>query len=306
MNLIDVDNTRFPNLALMKLSAYYKNRGYTVSLNGRKGDLNFVSCVFTKNQNKAARLAELFDAVLGGWGSGSKKVLSTAIEHTCPDYGLYPNDYKLNNRSIGFTSRGCIRKCKFCIVPEKEGKIQEWSFLSEFVRHRRVVLLDNNFLASIRCLDKLREMVELGTKPDFIQGLDIRLVNKKNAELLTKVHPKYLRFSFDTVLLEKSVLRGVGLLKTAGYPINHGFIGFYVLAGYNTTLEEDIYRCELLHRMDINTHVQVYKGSSTAVKLLARWANKPWFWTSCAFDEFVDYVRYKNQKIIKGNLFEDG
>jgi hypothetical protein len=195
---------------------------------------------------------------------------------------LYP---KLNY-SIGFTSRGCIRKCSFCIVPEKEGYIKEWSSLEEFVRHKKVILLDNNFLASTRWKFKLLEMIERNLIVDFNQGLDIRLIDEEKAALIVKLNPPYLRFAWDDVKDEAAVRKGISILKKEGFPIDRHRIGFYVLVGYNSTLEEDLHRANTLHGMDINTHVQLYKGSQKTAKILARWANRPWYWMTSSFEEF--------------------
>lgn len=280
VSLFDADN-KGPNLALMKLSAWYKEQGAEVLFNCGGGDIVFISCIFTKNLRRATLIQQAYGGIVGGSGTGDfAKVLSSEVEHICPDYSLYGLDY-----SMGFTSRGCFRGCAFCIVPAKEGdKVIEWSPLEEFVRHKRVLLLDNNFLASPRWRSKLTWLIERGVKADFNQGLDIRLVNKRNASLLARLNPDYLRFSWDSMGIFADVKRGLRLLRDAGFPIHDRHrLGFYILTGFDSTTKEDLYRCDYLHKLGINTHVQVYGHSSGDLARVARWGNQPRIWKKTRF-----------------------
>lgn len=282
INLIDVDGD-YPNLALMKLSSYWKNKGADVALNSlREADQVYISVVFTKNHRKALSIQRATGGIIGGSGLGDySNILPDEIEHTCPDYSLYNLDY-----SMGFTSRGCIRDCSFCIVPKKEGGIIEWSPLSEFVRHKKVVILDNNFLASPLWRSKLNEMIDKDLKVDFNQGLDIRLLNKEKAELLAKLSPPYLRFAWDSMDLMPQIKRGIRLLIDAGFPINRNRIGFYVLTGYETTQKQDLYRIDYLHKLDINTHVQPFIKNRENNRL-SRWGNQPRIWSKTRFSQYT-------------------
>jgi len=294
VNLIDIDKTGFPNLALMKLSTYYKNHSHEVYLNGLRGDINHISCVFPKNKNHAERIADMFEPAvnLGGSGININTQLPPEIEHLCPDYDLYPGlDY-----SLGFTSRGCIRHCEFCIVPEKEGYIKEHSPLIEFVKHKKVRLLDNNFFASPKSKEKLIEMIDRKLIVDFNQGLDIRLMTPEFAELLVKLNPPFLRFSWDNSNDEYSFNLGINYLKLAGFPICRKRVRCYVLAGFNSSFNDALSRCEQLHNMDIATFVQVYKGDHPFSNInkdnikdfrrLTRWANRTEIWTKCDFEDY--------------------
>jgi len=152
--LIDVDS-KILNLTLMKLSAYHKAKGDNIVLfHGSQIDLSekpdriYASIIYKKNRHALDYLLSTYpgaDIDIGGGGCDLHKELSPEIECMQPDYSLYPEcDF-----SIGFSSRGCIRKCSFCVVPEKEGKFrrtrhpQEW-YNSEF---RKIIFLDNNILA---------------------------------------------------------------------------------------------------------------------------------------------------------------
>lgn len=214
VNLVDIDKTNFPNLALMKLSAFYKSKGYKTYLNGVPGDLNFISCVFTKNKNKLKLYKEALNATTGGSGIDYSIVLDKEIEFLCPDYSLYHKyDIKFHDYSLGFTSRGCFRNCGFCLVRKKEGVLKEWSDLQDFVKHRKVIILDNNFLASPKCEEKLQWMINKKLAVDFNQGLDIRLIDDVNSKLLIKLNPLYYRFSWDNMSIESFIIKGLKLLK---------------------------------------------------------------------------------------------
>ena len=145
--LIDFDS-KIPNLAIMKISAYHKLKGDKVGFKTRNPDIVYISCIFSKNLPRAKGIPTMFpkaEVHIGGPAFRSPNYLPDDIEHIMPDYSLYEMDY-----SMGFTTRGCIRNCSFCIVPKIEGKFREHAPISEF--HNRdfdkLILLDNNFLAS--------------------------------------------------------------------------------------------------------------------------------------------------------------
>lgn len=183
--LRDIDSSRIINLPLAKLSAYHKARGDQVFLN-RCGnpDLTYVSCIFTWNRGKTTFYPE---AIVGGTGVNLETNLPHEIEHIMPDYDLYGCDY-----SLGFTSRGCIRNCPWCVVPRKEGWIHDTAPLSEFVhpKHKKVMLLDGNLLATPSAKRTLEELAEKRLKVCFNQGLDIRLVTDEIAKILNLSHKK--------------------------------------------------------------------------------------------------------------------
>lgn len=262
IGLIQVDG-KWANLALMKLSAFHKKRGDDVTLidlSSHNFDRVYASKVF-----------------VGGSGVDLKSELPEEIELQVPDYDLFKTDY-----SIGFTSRGCIRDCGFCIVREKEGWIHEMPF--DWIQSPKVILLDNNFLASPKWKEKLQFFIRQKLKVCFSQGLDIRLINEENAKLLSQVkyydnsfRKRRLYFAFDSPKLEKIVRKNVEILLKAGIKNYH--LLFYELVGYNTTEEEDYHRFEVLRDLGALPFIMVYNNRKDNQKLrdFARWVNKRYY-----------------------------
>lgn len=245
----------FPNLALMKLSAHHKKRGDEVYLNFplQKPDITYASCVFTWNSKGKDSVPA--GAVIGGSGIDIKAELPPEIEHIKLDYNLYPGiDY-----SLGFTSRGCIRKCPWCIVPEKEGRIRATASVYEFLDRQRhkIVLLDNNFLASPLWRHTVADLINIGLEVDFNQGLDIRLVDSEVAWCLSQLKTKQLRFAFDDIGYEEAVRRGIETLTTRG--ISSRRLSFYVLVGYEDD-ETAVERMKLLLSYNVDVYPMVYRG----------------------------------------------
>ena len=192
IGLVDVDGRNFPNLVLMKLSAWHKFRGDTVEfadpVAGRY-DKVYLSKVFTHTPD--CRDEYRCEVIRGGTGYRDyTTTLPEAVEHTCPDYSLYGV-----GEAYGFLTRGCPNRCPWCVVPYKEGAIRPHADIEEFLAGRkRAVLLDNNVLASAWGLAQIEKIVRLGVRVDFNQGLDARRIarNPELAELLARV--RWLRF----------------------------------------------------------------------------------------------------------------
>lgn len=300
--LIQVDG-KMPNLALMKLSASHKHLGNSIFFNKNCDPKEvYISCIFTQNRSKALGIARMFPQAeihLGGSGINYSSVLPDEVEHIMPDYSLYGIDY-----SMGFTSRGCIRNCGFCIVPKKEGMIRNNATLREFLHpdHKKVILFDNNFLASPRWRENLLEIADCGLKVSFNQGLDIRLINQENAKLLSKA--KYydwkfknrcLYFAFDSPEIEDNVLKGIKILNQAGIPSKH--LMFYMLVGYDTEFSEDLHRFEVLNKLGVMPFIMVFNNrkDKPILRHFARWVNQ-------LFYQFIPFEKYdhgNSQEIIK-------
>ena len=202
IGLIDVDSHNSPNYALMKISAYYKSLGHEVEwsapLFGDSYDLVYKSKIFTFTPDD-----EFFypcEVIKGGTGYDIKSKLEQAIDDMAPDYSIYPEvDSKT---AYGFLTRGCPNKCKWCVVPLKEGKVTPYrdvEDISEGGRRTNLILMDNNVLASDFGLAQIEKIVEKRYRVDFNQALDARLVTDDIAQLLAKVRwITQIRFGCDT------------------------------------------------------------------------------------------------------------
>jgi len=269
----------------MKLSAWHKQKGDKTELYNplfvKTYDRVYISKIFTKFNINECYIPENF-YLAGGSGFDLERKLPDEIEHIRPDYSLYNLDY-----SLGFTTRGCIRNCGFCIVRQKEGYIREHAEVEEFLNPQSnvIVLLDNNFLALPSHIKKLQKYIKKGWKMDFNQGLDIRLINKENAELLAKVkHLKQIHFAWDLMNYEKQVKEGLRILFQAG--IKPYRIMVYILCNYDTTLEEDLYRFKELESLGVDPFVMIYGKGNKEIRKFARWANKKWICKACSWEDY--------------------
>jgi len=278
VGLVQVDGS-MPNLALMKLSAWHKSQGDEVVFRTLNHPIDklYISCIFTKNAAQAKGIGLLFpeaEVVFGGYGISGVS-LPDRVEHTYPDYELYGIDY-----AMGYTSRGCIRKCPFCFIPKYEGMIREHSPFEEFWRgQEKMVLLDPNFLASPKRYEKLEWLREKGIKINFNQGLDLRLVNEKAGELLREIKAmthtfksRMYHFAWDNIKDEEKIKRGIEILKGAGIPVSYMMV--YFLIGYDSDFENEMYRFEELRKMGVHPFAMVYDKRDPLRRGFSRWVNR--------------------------------
>lgn len=279
--VIQVDG-KIPNLALMKLAAHHQNHDDQVVLGvDASVDRAYISVIWPQNRPTALGIAKLFpdaEVVIGGTGFNYSVTLPDEIEHTMPAYDLWNIDY-----SMGFTTRGCIRNCGFCIVPAKEGWIHSHSPLSEFIHpdHEKVILMDNNLLGAPNRFEVLDELHDRGLMVNFNQGLDIRLVDYDIASRLARLRfrtstfsSKYIHFAFDDPSLEPKIREGVATLIEAGFKPDN--LTFYVLVGYNTTFEEDMHRYRVLwDELGCWPFIMNYNnGPDPLLRAFSRWVNR--------------------------------
>lgn len=299
VGLFDLDRTGFPNVALMKLSAWHHAQGDTVlPLNSpQPADCHYASCVFTWNRYKAHALRAM-GTLIGGSGVDLSTTLPAEVEAMRPDYGLYGIDY-----GVGYLMRGCIWTCAFCVVPQKEGKPREVATIEDLVNHdsqrRRpfVVLLDNEFFWRERwAIARLEEFTVRGIDWCPSQGLDVRVVTPALADALAaspfwnvKRSRRQVTFAFDDLATERLYRRGVELLLRHMLPWH---LQSFVLVGFNSTIEQDLRRIEIIRSYGIDAFVMVYRDYHTGLmarepqlRHLARWANRRLYKTS----RFADY-----------------
>ena len=293
IGLVDVDSHNFPNLCLMKLSAYHKARGDQVEWWDPQShyDLVYKSRVFTDTYSKDTIAAMNADKVIcSGTGYGPGPNLPDEIEHTYPDYSLYP---QFSGTAYGFLTRGCPRNCGFCIVSGKEGRrSRKVTDLSEFWDgQKEIKLLDANLLACPGHETLILQLAESHAWVDFSQGLDIRLITPDNVVLLNQVRTKAVHFAWDNPNEDLTGYFQRFLELTAIKSSRRRRV--YVLTNYGSTHEQDLYRIDTLRQMGYDPYVMVY-DRPTAPKItrqLQRWVNnKRIFYT---VQSFADY-RYSS------------
>ncbi len=235
----------------MKLSAWHKAQGDSVEwFNQIFGEYDKVysSKVFT--WTKADPYLPK-DAVIGGTGYDIEATLPDEVELMMPDYSLYSDCEK----SYGFLTRGCIRKCPWCFVPKKEGMVRAHQDIEDFLQHKEVVLMDNNVLAHNHGIEQIEKMAKMGIKVDFNQGLDARLIDNSMARLLAKLKWKpTIRLACDKVEMIEPVRKAVELLRWHNArPIQYFC---YVLVN---DIEDAIERVKFLKGIHVDPFCQPYR-----------------------------------------------
>lgn len=293
IGLIDVDGHHYPNLALMKISAYHKAKGDTVEwwFGFDHYDRVYMSKVF--DDTYTPDIPEPLNAdeiVKGGTGYGLDNALPPEVEHMFPDYSLYPE--LTRDTAYGFLTRGCPNNCPFCIVSEKEGRCsKKVADLSEFWDvQKNIVLMDPNLLACPEHMDLLWQLASSGAWVDFNQGLDARLLTRDNIEILSEIRVKEIHFVWDLMKNSKRVIHGLNLWKRYGKKNRHGTWGtVYVLTNFDTTMAENLYRIYTLRDMGFDPYVMIYDkpNAPQEIRHLQRWCNNKVIWKKC--QKFDDY-----------------
>lgn len=287
IGLIDVDgHSGFPNLALMRLSAWHKLRGDSVEWwNGFcHYERVYMSKVFTFSPD-ISTVISADETICGGTGYKDYGSLPEEVEKTQPDYSIYPEtDY-----AIGFLTRGCCRNCPWCIVPKKEGQIRPADTWTDIKRadSRKIIFMDNNVLASEHGLQQIDAMRGQEVWVDFNQGLDARLITPETARLLAGLRwIRFVRLSCDTSEMLPVIEQAVAYMKEAG--IAKSRFWSYMLV---RDVEEAEHRAVALDRMGVTPFAQPYRdydgGEPTQEqKQFARWVNKKAVFRSCTWAEF--------------------
>lgn len=316
IGLIDVDGHNFPNLPLMKLSAWHKAQGdsvewYQPMFSGHL-DRVYMSKVFSFTHDYEY-FVDADEVIKGGSGycitltegglevydASKDRQLPYEVEHIYPDYSLYPEQTK--DTAYGFLTRGCPRGCGFCHVASKEGKRSyKVADLSEFWSgQKKIVLCDPNILACPQHMELLQQLADSKAKVNFNQGLDIRLVSDRNMEVLKRIRLDGIHFAFDR-WQDKDVIEPKlkAFAEKTGYTRNKGRVMVYILTNFDTTLEQDIYRIQLCRELNFSPYPMIYdkEHCDPVYKQLQRWCNNFIFWKVPTFEE---YKRTKGQ--VKAN-----
>lgn len=310
IGLIDVDGHHYPNLPLMKLSAWHKAQGDSVEwyepLFSGHCDRVYMSKVFSFTPDYEW-CVDADEIIKGGSGyciklengkehycAENDKPLPPEIEHIYPDYSLYP-EYTgwgkplKQQTAYGFLTRGCPRGCGFCHVAVKEGKrSRKVADLSEFWGGQgNIVLCDPNTLACPDHMDLLQQLVDSGATVEFNQGVDIRLVNEKNLALLKQIKLKSVHFAFDR-WEDKELIepRLRAFAKATGY--GRTKVSVYILTNYSTTISQDLYRIQLCRELNFQPYPMIYdkEHCKPIYKKLQRWCNPFIFWSVPTFEDY--------------------
>ncbi|MCP4689833.1 MAG: hypothetical protein GY859_17405 [Desulfobacterales bacterium] len=260
--LIDVDG-HLPNLALMKLGRYFKNRGRQVFLQRMTKEVRrvkgveevYAGCVFNlpASMKKLEKLRRWYGDSLeiGGSGVDLSKRLPRAAAALPPDYSLYPD---FQDRAIGFITRGCPYNCAFCVVPKKEGKPRQVAELDDLLQDKftRLILLDDNILAHPDAMRFLEEMADRGVMVNFTQTLDFRKLNRENVSVIRRIHCSNIRFSRKTHHFSLNNARALDMVsrkyRLFGFKSSEN-AAFICMYGYDTTLAEDVERFRFLRSL---------------------------------------------------------
>lgn len=304
IGLIDVDGHNFPNLALMRISAYHKAQGDEVEW--WKGDLFYYDKVYKSKIFSDTYSQDVYDpmncgeVISGGTGycitnCGGREVfdpsknalLSEEVERQFPDYSIYP-EY---NFAVSMTSRGCPRGCPFCHVASKEGRrsVKVADVKDFYYGQDRIEVLDPNITA---CKDKhilFEQYIETGARIVFNQGLDIRMLTEKDIEYLNEMRVSEIHFAWDNP--EEDLTEHFKRYKELTKHKAHGGYGVvYVLSNYNSTMEQNLYRVYTLRDLGYDPFVMIYDkpNAPQEVKRMQRWCNNKIIFKSCK--RFEDYI----------------
>lgn len=285
IGLIDVDGHHFPNFALMKISAWHKAHGDNVEWCGDMYwdfDRVYQSKIFTFTPDVDRPFP--CEVIKGGTGYDIHSRLPDEIEQsTAMDYSLYPR-YRF---SIQFFSRGCIRQCPFCLVHDKEGAIHPVEPVQLNPNGTHIEVLDNNFFANPQWKSAIDYLLKAEQKVN-LHGVDVRILDEEQAYWLNKL-PLYksIHIAWDLPQIDltdklREVIRYIKPWK----------LMCYILVGFNSTIEQDLYRIERCRELGIRPFVMPYRdfenkiAPSQYARDLAQYVNKPMIFQSCKFEEF--------------------
>ena len=305
IGLIDVDGHNFPNLALMRISAYHKRKGDEVEwwwTDFVHYDIVYMSKVFSDayspdvpeplNADKVIKSGTGYAiSLVGGkevYDKSKDPDLPPEIERMFPDYSIYPQ----YNFAVAMTSRGCPRGCSFCHVAAKEGKCAvKVANVSDFWSGQNLIkVLDPNITALPQKdkHDLFQQYIDTKAQIDFTQGLDIRLITDADITLINKMRIKDIHFAWDN---PKDDLAPKFKMWAEKFRRNSNIGMVYCLTNFNSTMEENLYRIYTLRDLGYDPYVMVYDKphAPKEINALQRWCNNKLIFKSCP--KFEDYNR---------------
>jgi hypothetical protein len=289
-----VDGHKYPNLALMRISAWHKSQGDSVEWFAplMQYDRVYASKVFTFTPDDPYLPA---DAIRGGTGYDATTKLPQEVDAMKPDYTIYPQF----TEAYGFLTRGCVNRCPWCVVPRKEGEISIVGDIEDICNtntgfRRKAILMDNNFLAAP--IDFVREQVDkmkrIGVKVDFNQATDARLYDEERAYIMANVpYISMVRIACDTDAMLPHCVKAIKALRRYGYKKD---VLVYVLAK-NDGIDSALRRIYGLMESDRRAvpFVMPYRSltensitPSAELRRLARWCNRAWIRKACKFEDY--------------------
>lgn len=286
IGLVDVDSHNFPNFALMRISAWHKAQGdeveWAVPMFGDY-DRVYQSKIFTFTLD-VTDFDGKCEVIRGGTGYDVRSELPVQMECTTEmDYSIYPQ-YPF---SVIFLSRGCIRKCPFCLVHNKEGYIHSVIPAQLNPNGKWIEVLDNNFFGHPQWHASVEYLMEVGQSIN-LHGVDIRIMDEEQAFYLNKLRlRKSIHIAWDLPEIDLT-----DKLKEVTKYIKPWKLMCYVLVGFNSSMEQDLYRIERLRELGIKPYVMPYRDFENKrvptqyEKDLAQYVNKPIIFRSCTFEDF--------------------
>lgn len=307
IGLIDVDGHNFPNLPLMKISAWHKAQGHHVQwydpmFSGHM-DRVYMSKVFSFSPDYEYFI-DADEVIKGGSGYCIKvengrefydraydRQLPPEVESIYPDYSLYPEMAK--DTAYGYMTRGCPRQCSFCHTSIKDGTIShKVADLSGFWNgQKNICLLDQNILACKDWRNLLQQLIDSGAWVEFNGGLDIRLMTEEKAKYITQIKQRIVHFAWDRYEDKDKILPKFKMFKEiSGFDARKMIV--YTIVNYDTTLEQDIERINTLRDLGYWAYVMIYRKDElprkSIYKKLQRWCNNRYiFGTGISFDEYL-------------------